>query len=431
MMKSLVLTFLVLVALLNVACAIELETHLEHDPADKADFFADFIEDDTDPADEAVGEPADDESETESEEEPEEAQEHVSIQLEKADKHFETAEFFEAVSSHHASMQLGHGKTYKINIKDLGGHSAYVGKINIGTPPQSFNVIFDTGSSNLWIPNDKCSTGLCKMHHRFVGKKSKGFSLIGENMGVKFGTGRIWGKLATDTVRLGDKHGQIEIHKQCFGMIEKEWGNVFRTSQFDGILGLSFPALSMAKEPVLFDNVEKQHLLKYPMFSFYYNPKGASSINFGYPKRKHFKGKVKWVDVSKPMYWQLEMEDIEVGGKKLNLCPDQSCKLVVDTGTHLFTTPSRHLNTILSEIGAGCSDKPITFVVKDSNGKHKLTVEPKYYNLKYGSSCRPGFMALDVPAPRGPLFIVGNLFMQKYMTVYSRKPKQVGFAIAK
>jgi len=299
------------------------------------------------------------------------------------------------------------------------------------------------------------------IHKRFVPSASSTYKTLDLDMDVQFGTGRIKGFLAQETFGIGP----VKTKHQTIGLISQELGQVFVDGKFDGILGLSFPQLSAADYTPVFDTIMKQHVLTVPQFAFYYGSKHPgttddSAVVLGEISETLYHPPVSWIEVSKQMYWEMNLVDIYVDDVPMNLCDSGGCKVVVDTGTSLLTGPSAAISTLLSHLNLPkCDDfsklPVLKYVVKDRHGVQTFSLEPEFYvvqsdeanneELEVATSvttmtdtpdgaryCKPGFMALDVPEPRGPLWILGDLFMKKWFTVFSRNdPPSIGFALAK
>ena len=148
--------------------------------------------------------------------------------------------------------QLSTKEDHTISLTDY-FNNQYVGSLEIGTPPQKLTVVFDIGSSDLWLPAKKCGAK-CGKHDTFDGSKSSTYEQVMNPHGtpaafeVDYGSGRVTGAQARDTVTVGG----LKIEKVKFGEVDYEDEEI-REFMMDGIAGMAFPGLAMVTQPTLLE----------------------------------------------------------------------------------------------------------------------------------------------------------------------------------
>lgn len=425
----------------------------------------------------------------------------------------------------------------------------YFGEIGIGTPAQTFTVIFDTGSSNLWVPSSKCYFSLaCYFHSKYKASESSTYKKNGKSCDIQYGSGAISGFLSQDSVTVGD----LVVKDQVFTETTREPSLTFILAKFDGLLGLGFQEIAVDKVVPVWYNMVSQGLVKEPVFSFWMNrnsdEEAGGEIVFGGVDPKHFKGEHQYTPVTRKGYWQFDMGDFLIDDQSTGFCAG-GCAAIVDSGTSLLAGPSGIITQINNAIGASgiisqecktvvsqygdvivelliaqtnpqkicsqiglCSydgtrdvstgiasvleksgEKDTMSSISDgmctacqmavvwvqnqiarnqtkeqikaymnqlcerlpspngesvvdcdqissmptvsfSIGNKTFSLTSDQYILKVGegdvAQCVSGFMGLDVPAPLGPIWILGDIFMGVYHTVFDYGNLRLGFAEA-
>ncbi|KAF2213718.1 hypothetical protein CERZMDRAFT_38837 [Cercospora zeae-maydis SCOH1-5] len=316
-------------------------------------------------------------------------------------------------------------------------NAQYFSEIAVGTPPQEFKVVLDTGSSNLWVPSQECGSIACYLHSKYDHGASNTYKQNGSSFAIRYGSGSLEGYVSQDTVQIGD----LKIKDQLFAEATSEPGLAFAFGRFDGILGLGYDTISVNGIPPPFYNMIDQGLLDEKVFAFYLSStdKGdESEAIFGGVNKDHYTGDLTKIPLRRKAYWEVDLDAIAFGDQ---LAEIDATGAILDTGTSLIALPSTLAELLNKEIGAkksyngqytvDCSKRDslpdLTFTLTG----HNFTIDAFDYILEVQGSCISAFMGFDIPEPAGPLAILGDAFLRKWYSVYDLENHAVGLAKAK
>lgn len=183
-----------------------------------------------------------------------------------------------------------------------------------------------------------------------------------------------------------------------------------------------------------------QKQLDAPVFSFRVGSSedDAGEAVFGGIDHSAYKGKLSYVPVRRKAYWEVELEKVSFGDEELEL---ESTGAAIDTGTSLIVLPTDMAEMINTQIGAkkswngqyqvDCAKVPeLPDFTLFFDGK-PYPLKGSDYILNVQNTCISAFTGMDLNLPGGDLWIVGDVFLRRYYTVYDLGRNAVGFAESK
>lgn len=352
------------------------------------------------------------------------------------------------IRNRRAAMAYGQnlGDSGDIVVKDY-SNAQYFGEIQLGTPGQAFEVIFDTGSANLWVAGSDCDDS-CGRHPEYNSDESSTYQANGTLFEIVYGSGACTGNLSTDTLTWAG----MQLPEQTFAEVTDAsgMGIAYKIGHFDGILGLAFDEIAVCDYPYVDDCVPTPFhrsielgMLDEPVFSFFlgdmkkvgkYGYDGELTIGGTDPA--YYTGDITWHNLKAADYWRISIDSISVDGT--DYTDSRSRVAIVDSGTSLLTGPSDAVKEIATAMNA--TAVPITgeyFVDCDADiAPMTVTIDGSDYVLEKedliledGGECLLLIMGLDLRGT-GVDWILGDVFMRKYYSVFDYQNERVGFAPA-
>jgi hypothetical protein len=334
-------------------------------------------------------------------------------------------------------MQLDAGQTVPLtNYLDV----QYYGSIQLGTgnAKKCFTALFDTGSSDTWVPGPTCTGPSCSGAQKYDCSTSSTCQDKYRTVEVGYGKGHMKGELVTDKLCFGcGDDSPYCIGNQDFVTTTSETD--FDGSKSDGLVGMGYTALAESGSPTPFSNLMASGDCPQKVFAFWLNQnqddgKGGEMTLCG-TDPSHYVGQITYTPVTEPKYWKFSIQNVKIGSYSVTSGIDA----IADTGTSFLAGPQSQVQNIYNQLNkkygvyvgqsglmqVSCSKRlQLPNLTLQISGR-TFTVTPASYVLQDPSGiCVLGFL----PLLSNDMWILGDVFLGPYYTIFDQGNNQLGFA---
>ncbi|KAL4426467.1 hypothetical protein ABPG74_004473 [Tetrahymena malaccensis] len=324
----------------------------------------------------------------------------------------------------------------------------YAGEIEVGKNKQKFSVDFDSGSNLLWLTTKDCSTCRKAGYNNYYDcNTSDECELTNNYTQVAYGDGSsVEGFIANVPVGVA---GLSPVIQSLLLVQETKNSDNLKS---DGLMGLGVYDSSSKDNISYVSQIYKQGLIQKEEFSFYldFNQDGSELVFGGFDETKV-------ADPTQVFYhpiiingqqnssqrWVFSLKSVFVGEQKIEMQKEANFA-IVDSGTSLIAIRNDYFsdfigilrqNFQISTIYAGtrfytvqCGTKlpDFTFTITDNQGvDRKYSVPSEFYVINVSGICIIGVQPIyDMDIQ----FILGDVFMRRFVSIFSYEAKAVGLA---
>lgn len=299
----------------------------------------------------------------------------------------------------------------------------YLVPVQIGTPPQTLKLDFDTGSSDLWVFSSETPKSDASSHSIYdIEKSTSAKKMDGASWSITYGDhSSSSGDVYQDVVSLGG----LSVQSQAVEAAKKVSAQ-FAKGANDGLLGLAFSSINTVKptkQKTWFDNIASS--LDAPVFTADLKHNEPGSYIFGAVPSAAKDILYAPVDSSQG-FWQFETS---AGGS-------ETFNAIADTGTTLLLASSQIADAYYKGVDGAAIDQEQGGYVFDCSTK----LPDFTFTVGQGNITVPGSLINYAPAGTGkcfggiqpsddiPLAIFGDIALKAAYVVFDAGKKQVGWA---